>query len=379
MHPSQRPRGEPQPRVEREPWLALRVSLHSGRAPLSGVASARFKWADVLSDPFPRPEECEPAAYCVPVAETQAGAFRVENVLLVVPKADGRAEVVDRLFVSGRVLGAAIEAERAGVGAVVEEKREQAQAAARRADDPFASGIAHALAATLGAVRRVTRGLTTMPDRVAVRWDRSRRFLATPEGRAKFRKGLFDPHGLSAEEKAVTLFVGTASLLAALVLAHVAVTLSVPSFAGDWRAMVFLFLYAYVSSLGIPFPIEPMLFPAALVLGKPAALVTTVVAKVCAGWMVFFVGDSVNHQLRRKAERSERWARFLDWSERFARRFGVGALAVFIATPGLPDIVALYVFGALHMRLPQFLVGVAIGSTILNGIILYGVGHLLGI
>lgn len=361
-----------------EPWLGLRVSVHSGRAPLSGVVSTRFKWADVLHDPFPPPEEREPAAYCVPALETQAGAFRVENVLLVVPTERGDVEIVDRLFVSGRVLGAAIEAERAGVGAVVEEKREQAKEVARRAEDPFAMGVAHAWAGVLGAVRRVTRGVTTTPDRLVVHWDRSRRFLATPEGRAKLRKGLMDPHDLTAEEKAVTLFVGTTGLLALLVLAHLAVTLSVPSFAGDWRAMVFLFLYAYVTSLGVPFPIEPMLFPAALVLGKPAALVTTVVAKVCAGWMVFFVGDSVNHHLRKKAERSERWARFLDWSERFAQRFGVGALVVFIATPGLPDAVALYVFGALHMRLPQFLLGVAIGSAILNGLILYGVGHLLG-
>ncbi|HWH08450.1 MAG TPA: VTT domain-containing protein, partial [Candidatus Thermoplasmatota archaeon] len=105
----------------------------------------------------------------------------------------------------------------------------------------------------------------------------------------------------------------------------------------------------------------------------------TVVAKVCAGWMVFFVGDSVNHQMRKRAQTSERWARFLDWSERFASRFGVGALTVFIATPGLPDAVALYVFGALHMRLPRFLVGIALGSAILNGLILYGIGHLLGI
>lgn len=358
--------------------MGLRVSLHVGRAPLGGLVPTPFEWADLLRDPFPHPEAAGPAAFCVPAPETPAGAARVENAVLVIAGEGGDVEVVDRLFVSGRVLGAAIEAERAGLGAAVEQRRRHAKRIARRTEDPFAQAIAHGWAATLGVVRRMTRGVATLPDRLAVHWDRSRRFLSTPEGRAKFRKGLFDPHGLTAEEKAVTLFVGTAGLLAALLVTHVAVTLAVPALATDWRAVVFLFLYAYVTSLGIPLPIEPVLFPAAFVIGKPAALVVTVVAKVCAGWMVFFVGDSVNHQMRKRAERSERWARFLDWSERFARRFGVGALAVFIATPGLPDVVALYVFGALHMRLPQFLVGVALGSTVLNGLILYGVGALLG-
>lgn len=358
--------------------MRVRVSLWSGRAPLGGRVERPFAWRDLLHEPFPDPEAAGPVAYCVVAPEEAAGAVRVENAVLVTVTEEGGLHVEDRLFVAQRVLAGAIEAERAGVGAVVEEKKRRARRVARRAEHPVPQALARAWAATLGGVRRVTRGATTMPDRLAVRWDRSRRFLATPEGRAKLRQGLFDPHGLTAEEKAVTLFVGTAGLLAALVLVHVAVTLSVPALASDWRAVFFLFLYAYVTSLGVAFPIEPILFPAAMVIGKPAALIVTVLAKVCAGWMVFFVGDSVNHQMRKKAETSERWAKFLDWSERFARRFGTGALIVFIATPGLPDAVALYVFGALHMRLPQFLLGIAIGSAILNGIILYGAGALFG-
>lgn len=333
---------------------------------------------------------------CVSAPEAQAGALRIENALLVRADAEGHVELDDRLFVSARVLGDAIEKERAVVGEALEPRRAAAQARAkarlrearrlRRAGARIASvphlaahAGARAWAATLAGARRATRWTAGLPDQVATRWGRSQRFLATKEGRARFRKALLDPHGLTAEEKAITLFVGTTSLLATLLVLHVAVTLSVPEVASSWRAIVLLFGYAYITSLGIPGFIEPALFGAALVIGKPAALVVVVVAKSAAAWMVFFVGDAVNHSIRKKAETSKRYARFLDWSERFAKRFGTAALALFIATPGLPDVIALYVFGALHMRLPQFILGVAIGSTVLNAVVLFGVGALMGI
>lgn len=324
-----------------------------------------------------------------------AGAQRVENVLVALVDTDGVVELEDRLHVTGRVLGDAIERERAVVGAPVEKRRRRAEARAdrrlrhaklHRADGALLPSLAHvvghgferAWAATLRGTRAVTKGLTATPDRLAMAADRSRRFLATKEGRARFRRALVDPHGLTAEEKAVTLFVGTTGLVLALVVAHLAVTLTVPWLATGWRTVLLLFGYAYVTSLGVAFPIEPVLLPAAMHIGKLAALAVVVLAKACAAWMVFFVGDSVNHKVHEKAKSSERWARFLDWSERFAERFGTAALVVFIATPGLPDFIALYLFGALHMRLRNFILGVALGSTILNGIILYGLGHAFG-
>lgn len=391
--PAQRAPG--QPPSPREP--RVRVCVEAGRAPLGGVVPEAFSWRDVLrEDPPWGPRE--PPGYCVPAPETSVGAWRVENVVLVRAEDDRVVEIEDRLVVGGRLLGRAIEAERAVVGAAVDRHHAQVERRARRTlrkaeraqEDGGAHGVlvgfplmlAHAVArgwaATLRGARRVTRGLTAFPDRVALHGDRSRRFLSTPEGRAKIRRGLVEPDVLTAEEKAITLFTGTGVLLLALLAAHFAVTLSVPHFASTWRSVFFLFLYAYVTSLGIPIPIEPVLFGAALVVGKPMALVVTVLAKACAAWMIFFVGDAVHHRVVERTRESPRWAAFVAWSERFAERFGTFALALFIATPGLPDTVALYLFGALHMRMWQFVLGVAIGSTILNGVILYGAGALFG-
>src|SRR5581483_4522096 len=97
-----------------------------------------------------------------------------------------------------------------------------------------------------------------------------------------------------------------------------------------------------------------------------------IAAKLLAGYMVFFLGDEVADKLEARAARSAWWDRLLRASESFARRFGALAMAVFIATPGLPDAVALYVFGSLHMPMRRYLLGIALGALVLDVVVVYG-------
>jgi membrane protein YqaA with SNARE-associated domain len=281
--------------------------------------------------------------------------------------------------VTTRALAPFIETERAMVGAKLEEAKASALERAQEADHPVAALPHHAKARAAGALRSFTRGFATVPDRLSNAARRAYVFLSTPDGRQRFRKGIVDPHDLTAEQKAVTLFVGTCAVLAALVVAHFIVTLAAPDMARPWRTQFFLFLYGFVTSVGVPLPIEPVLIPAALSIGPVLAIVTTLLAKIVAGWMVFFLGDEVNDKLREKAEKKPWVRKGLDWSERFAERFGIFAVALFIATPGLPDLVALYIFGSLRMRLWKFLLGVAIGGAVLYTAVTFGLLALLGL
>jgi len=340
-------------------------------APAGGVVDPPFRWDDVLEAFPPGDAERGPPAWCVHAPAFLTADARVENAVLV-RILEGRIEIEDRLSITRRAMAPIIETERQTVGAALEDAKAAAQQRAAQAEHP-AQEITHRVTARFfGGLRGVTRGVASVPDRLANGARRAYAFLHTPEGRRRFRDGLFDPHALTREQKAVTLFVGVAGVLGLLALVHFAVTLAVPDLARPWRTLFFLFLYGFVAALGVPMPIEPALLPASLSVGPWPSIAAALCAKVLAAWMVFFLGDEVGHRLRRASEERPWLARIVGWSERFAERFGVAAVAAFLAIPGAPDAIALYVFGSLHMRLWKFLLGVAIGGFILYSALTFG-------
>ena len=376
----------------------MRVSLRFETAPPEGPVQAPHVWDDLLHHGAPWHGPRPPPTWCVPGPEMFEGGLRIELPLLVTAT-DAGPVLEDRVSVTGRVLAGAIETERARMGAFVQQAASRTEdikhrgvqkgRALRRRGGPVAlvgallawlARIFHRVAeASLRGLRGLTRGTASTPDRLRVGWTRATTFLATPTGRKRFREGLMDPRNLSPAQKAVTLFTGVGIIVASLIVLHFAVTLIIPQHAVAWRRVFLLFVYAFITSLGPPLPLEPILLGASIYVGPLVTLAIVVTAKVLAAWMVFFLGDEVNDKLREQSQTKPWIGRMLDWSEAFARRFGVFALATFIAVPGLPDVIALYLFGTLQMTLPKFLAGVFVGSLILNTIILYGVGSLLGL
>ena len=371
----------------------VRVALETRDPPPPGIERPPFRWPDVLESAPPRAASAR--RYCVLQGELLAGTERVEQAILIAVHEGGVLDVEDLLCVTPRALAGAIQTERALIGATLEAVQKRGDETARRAkraarrierrNKPLGKVARTAVAGLhklergfLSGLRGATRGLATLPDRIGASARRSRALLATREGRKRVLAGLREPGTLDRHEKAVTLFVGTSAILLALLVAHLAVTLVVPAHAVAWRAEVLLFLYGYVSSVGIPFPWEPALLAGASALGPWRAIAIAVAAKLVAGYMVFFVGDEVNEKLEAKAARSPRFAKLVSWSERFARRFGVLAMAVFIATPGLPDAIALYVFGSLGMPMRKYLLGILLGAFILDVAVIFGLRHLLG-
>lgn len=358
----------------------LRVAIHAGTAPTEGFLTDPFAWKDVFGCDPPTCDTRDSFRYCACAPPLEAGTVRVENAVVVTLGHDGRVrDVEDRLVVEERALAAAIQAERTGVGAAIEEKKRHVRRRVRFAPTRVEAAAAKVYLAALSVLRSLTRGVATFPDRMLARLEWAIQTLNSPDGRHRFWRGLTEPHTLSAREKATVLFAGTGMILAGLLLVHVLVTLIVPTVAVSWRITFFAFLYTYITSLGPPLPLEPFLLATALKIGPYATLAVAIVAKTLAAWMVFFLGDEANERLRKEAETKPRLGRILDLSERFAHRFGAIALATFIAVPGLPDVVALYLFGSLHMTMGRFLLAVATGGTILYSMLLFGVGQLIGV
>lgn len=397
----------PRPLPSREAWerpLAessprVRVSLRAERTPAEGVVPQTFEWDDLLDGEPPHEGPRTPPSFCVPGPDVFEGGLRIEMALLVQAVPEGVPLLEDRLCVTGRVLASAIDAERARVGAFVNKAstrshrfRQRAAARARRmrrhggpaaivgAMLAWLSRLLHRVAnGALRAMRAITRGVIAFPDWVRAGGSRATAFLATPSGRRRFWEGVKNPRNLPPQQKAVTLFVALGVLTAGLVLVHALVTLILPQHAVAWRRVFLLFVYSFVTSMGPPFPLEPALLAAVVYVGKLPTLATVLAAKVLAAWMVFFVGDEIHDKLQELSARKPWFNKFLAKSEEFARRWGIATMAAFIATPGLPDVVALYIFGTLHMKLTHYLAGVFIGALILNSIVLWGVAALFGL
>ncbi|HWG90803.1 MAG TPA: VTT domain-containing protein [Candidatus Thermoplasmatota archaeon] len=384
--------------------MATRVALARGESPLPGLQPEPRYWDNLVEEACARSPYAAGRRYVVKGPEITEGGLRIGFDLLVgiLDETDETLsciEVEDRVSVATRALAGAIEAERASVGRFVARARRrgdrvfrahQRRARRLRAEGGPKTALGNLLQnvvllerrvwhATLTGVRKTTKTATGFPDAVRARLRMAGALLATEDGRRRVRYGLTHPQDLATHEKAVVLFLGTLTLLFTLIVAHFAVTLAVPSFAETWRTGFLLFLYAYIQSLGLPLPIEPLIIYSGTVLGIIPTVATAVAAKIAAGWMAFFLGDEVNDRLHAKKDQSPRYAKFLAWSERFANKYGLLAMAVFIAIPGFPDAVALYVFGSLGMSLRRYLLGIALGATALYTAVLLGVAALFGL
>lgn len=371
------------------PALTVRTSLHRGAQPPPGFLPEPFVWEDIFhTQP---PPKLAPGERCLALPgreETDADIVVVEAVLVkVVCETD--VPVVDvehALYVDTRTLAGAIAVEERTVGVAVEKARvagEEMFDSHERALGPSGRLVVKAERTVwnglLRFLRSITTGIVTFPDRFRRKWNNAASFLGEKENRKQFWRGLVNPHALNREQKGITLFVAITSIFALMLLTHVVVTLVAPGVARSWRAGFLLYGFGLFSSVGIPIPIEPALLAASRVIGNVPTIATTVFAKVTAAWLVFFLGDEVNGAMERRAAKSPGFRRFLRGSEAFAQRFGVVAVALFLSIPGLPDAIALYVFGSLGMRLHWFLLGVAIGATALYTGVLYGLLHLLGL
>lgn len=365
-------------------WTSLRV----GPPPPPGFLPEPFEWEDVLEkEPPPKLARGE-RRLALPGREDVDSDVVVNEVVLVKVIVETGAPEIDvehALYVDRRTLSAAIAVEERTVGAAVDRALERGEEVFERQERALGDGHIvvkaqrKALGGVLGAFRAVTSSVVAFPDTFRRRWSVAASFLGEKENRRAFWRGLVNPHDLNREQKGITLFVALTTIVVLMLLTHVVVTLAAPGVARGWRWGFLLYAFGLVSSVGIPMPVEPALLAASRAIGPPVTIAVLVSAKVTAAWLVFFLGDEVNGAMERRAAKSPRFQRFLHASERFASRFGVLAVALFLMVPGLPDAIALYVFGSLGMRLHWFLLGVAIGASALYTGVLYGMLHLFGL
>ncbi|MCA1814336.1 MAG: VTT domain-containing protein [Halobacteriales archaeon] len=198
------------------------------------------------------------------------------------------------------------------------------------------------------------------------------------EERRKVRDGLRHPRRMATRRQhAVSILLGLA-LLAAWAIGTLALRVLAPQGVPAWDVFWGMVLLSWLSAMAVPGAATAGL---ALLVGpatQAAGVLGATVGGVLGALLVWFLGGEAMHRLEdRKARRG--WSRKLvEASERFAWRGTYAALALLVAIPGFPRSIPIYVCSVLRLKLPPFLVAVALGSFA-RALVVVLVGRSLGI
>lgn len=353
-------------------------------------------WDDVLDAPPPRVErEHHEGAFVLRHGyDEQADSDLRVGFATVLEARDADVAVEERVVVEPRVLAPMIRAER-----VVSRQLERTGAASVRIvhattsvvsrhmpDRPRAvverggGFLAYALNWVTTTIRDGLRGIVEAPDRLYAGADSAGAHLRSRGERKVFLRGLVDPHRLTAEGKAAALVLALGGLVAIGALISTFIFLFQPEWTLQWRALMLFFLLGLGSTLVFPFFPELALFETIRTVADPAnpapgialSIVTISLSMTIGGWLVLFLGDSINHALRKSVSAGSPVARFLDWAEGIARRRGFWVAFLVLAIPYGPDTPVFYILASVRTPTGKYLAGVLLG-TLLRFTLVWGV------
>jgi hypothetical protein len=212
------------------------------------------------------------------------------------------------------------------------------------------------------------------------------RFLADVLGvlgnsgkRSQFVRELLGPGELTREMRNTLLFL---VLLGSALLWAVGATvlgLAFPVLVAPWNAALLVYFHALTTNLFNPVPVEPTVLGASLVVGPVGAVAAGSFGKMVGAWVIFTLGPVLRKAAMKLESRSPKVTRFMERAEGFARRFGYVALGLMLAVPGSPfDIVPVYLFSVMGLKLAPFLAAVffgyvvRLGLVVLLGVVLFG-------
>jgi membrane protein DedA with SNARE-associated domain len=204
--------------------------------------------------------------------------------------------------------------------------------------------------------------------------------LADPVLRGKFARAIVHPDQLTRRMQRSLLFLVLLSSVWLWTLGTVILVIGFPAWTFPWNLAWSLFFASLGTNLFLPIPIEPVALAATGALGIPLAIISSAAGKAVGAWIIFMLGGPLRRGVSRLEGRS-RVARAVMWrADRFARRFGYAALGLMLAVPFSPfDIIPVYLFSTLQLRLGPFLTAVFLGFALRLFTVLVLGGSLLGV
>lgn len=186
-----------------------------------------------------------------------------------------------------------------------------------------------------------------------------------PKRRSEFARAVRRPHLLTPVQQRALL---TLVLLSSLWVWLVGVTLLAviaPLAVAPWNGALLVYFHALSTNLFNPLPVEATAVGAAAVIGPSATILAGGAGKAVGAWIIYTLGPLLRKAMLNLEAKSPLTKRVMLRAEAFARRFGYAALGLMLAVPGSPfDIVPVYLFSTLGLRLGPFLAAVFLGFAL---------------
>ena len=363
-------------------------SVKRGRHPHPGVQYVPFHWRNLLEGSPPRRRTKGEGAFAVYHHTDVGDDVRVTYSTLVSidPGEDLDSTLDDiinvdaKITVQKRFLQEIIDREKAFSDRLANRLRNKLNASLqRRREGAKGAGawnrfthITIKVQAKLGmagvrTLHKVLRGSVAIPDAIVTRSISTGAALGHRRGRKVMKQGLRDPTRLTNEEKGVMLFLATIGIVATIALGFIVFgVLDAKAHTGllaPWITALQNAGFNTLTMLGVPIPAEALLIVSMLTDGFLLAILAALVGRLIGVWLVYLLGDSLNHEIQKKTKKSPRMKKAVDWLNRNAEKRGFALLVILNALPLIPDLV-FYVFAVSGMKFRRYMGGMTLGTII---------------
>ncbi|GEM_PF-4360572 len=363
-------------------------SVKRGRHPHPGIQYVPFHWRDLVEGSPPRRRTKGEGAYGVyhhtdideDVRVTFSTIVSIDPGIDLESTLDDVINVDVKITVQKRFMQELIDREKAFSDRLAAKLRNKLNTSLqRRREETHGSGTwarfkhltirvqAKVGMAGVRTLHKVMRGSVAIPDAIVQRSLSTGAALGGRTGRRVMKKGFRDPTRLTNEEKGVMLFLAAIGLTAGILVVTFGLAVIARDLLPTWVSALKNAGANVLTAMGVPIPAEVLLILSVVADGAILAFVAAFVGRMVGVWLVYLLGDSLNHEIHKKTKKSPRMKRAVDWMNRNAEKRGFWILVVINALPLIPDVL-LYVFAVSGMKFRKYMGGIAVGTLIKFGV-----------
>ncbi|HEV8361681.1 MAG TPA: VTT domain-containing protein [Candidatus Thermoplasmatota archaeon] len=204
--------------------------------------------------------------------------------------------------------------------------------------------------------------------------------FSDPATRRDFARAVRHPQLLTPRMQRTLLFLVLLSTVWVWLVGLLGLALASPRLSVAWNVLFTLYFASMGTNLFLPIPVEPIALASVGTLGIWLVVLSSAAGKAAGAWIIYALGPALRAGVAKLEARSRLTRAFMARAERFARRFGYAALGLMLAVPFSPfDIVPVYLFSGMGLRLRPFLLAVFAGfalrllAVLLLGQALFGI------
>jgi membrane protein DedA with SNARE-associated domain len=186
-----------------------------------------------------------------------------------------------------------------------------------------------------------------------------------PKLRREFAHAVRHPKLLTPKQQRSLLFLVLLTSVWVWVAGLTVLAIVAPNASVGYNLLFTMYFAALSTNLFIPIPVEPLVLASVGSVGTVPAVLASGLGKAVGAWIIYTLGPVLRKGVAALEAKSPLTRKVMIRAEAFARRFGYAALGSMLALPFSPfDIIPVYLFSGLGLRLGPFLAAVFIGFSL---------------